>query len=302
MKKNIIAAISLCFLLGIACRKEHSNEDTYTSIADFFQKNQAASQSFSFNNKDGGVFQTQGGAKVHFPANAFAGDGTVNISLKEAFSPADMILNGMPAMSDKGPLESGGEFYIGATMNGQDAQLAAGKQIQVDLPATGAGMDSMQVYKGVVSQDSANPSQKNVTWVANSNAGNNITSTGGTPANPLYSMFASDIRWVNCDRVVPGKPVKFGVNNTNIPPATEVHVFAHFTGYNAAFELHLNTARTQYSSDFVELPVTIIGIYTKNGQLMASVESQPVQDMGSCDMHFAPISTSELKAKLSALK
>jgi hypothetical protein len=302
MKKNIIAAISLCFLLGMACRKEHSSEDTYTSTDDFFQKNGASSQSFSFNNKNGGVFQTRGGAKVHFPANAFAGDGTVNISLKEAFSPADMILNGMPAMSDRGPLESGGEFYIGATMNGQDAQLAAGKQIQVDLPATGAKMDSMQVYNGIVSPDSSNPSRTNVTWVANNNTGNNITSTGGTATDPLYSMFASDVNWVNCDRLFDGKDVSYAVNAASAPSITDTRVFAHFSGYNAAYELHLDYTGSRFIAGFKELTVTIVGICIKNGQLLASVESHFPEDKKTCDMHFVPVTASELKAKLSELK
>jgi len=316
MKKNstltialciiFITAVTLCIILLGGCRKQTGNqEDTYTSLTDFFQKNQTALQHFSFTNSAGAIIRMEKDTKIHFPPNAFTDqynvviNGQVDIDVKQLLTPADIILNDMPTMSNLAPLESGGEFFIGATANGAALRLAAGKKIQVELPVLGISMDNMKVYNGYAWPNDSIPANGSpYNWTANTTNGNVIR----FDSLKVYDLFCDSTKWINCDRLLGGTPVNYHVLLGNCPSAAGTRVFVHFTGRNSVIALWPDGNKSYFTGSLIAAPVTIVGICITDGWLWASVTTASLQDGGSTTMHFSQTNSETLKATLSALK
>ncbi|HEY4149980.1 MAG TPA: hypothetical protein VGM41_13670 [Chitinophagaceae bacterium] len=301
----------LCLLFSctgtefISCHKEGAI--TYASTDAFFQTNQSPSQKFSFTNGPGTVVQTIRGSKIHFPENAFvgmdnapiSGQATVTIEVRELHTPAEMILNRVPSNSYDGPLESGGEYFIGATANNKAIKLAAGKKMQIELLSTSARMDSMKVFTGYIwgGLDSflVSPRQS---WVANTDTANKVAPT----TINAYSLFCDSLQWVNCDRLLGGTRINCSVTGGNSPSFPETRVFVHYTGLNTAIELYAYRGSTNFTAQLIAAPATIVGICIKNGRLYASITTENLQDAKSYPMNFNQTDENSLKATLSALK
>ncbi len=302
MKKSLIGIPPLCFLLAAACHKESST--TYSSTGDFFSKNQSVAQKFSLLNSTGAVIQTSRGTKIHFPENAFVNidntpvGGQVNIEVKEILTPMEMILNQMPSTSFYMPLESGGEYFIGATAGNKEMKLAMGKKIQIELPPSGASMDAMKVFTGYTwGADSVYGSARQ-SWVANADTANSVRPTSIN----AYSMFCDSIKWVNCDRTLPGKRISYTVNAGNGFSPTDMHVFIHLSGLNTVVQMYEYIGSNSYYGSLIEGPATVIGICIKNGELYSSITKVSLQDGQSCTLNYVRTDENSLKATLSALK
>lgn len=293
------------FLLG-ACHKESSNTaNTYASLKDFFQKNQTATQHFSFANSAGTIIQMSKGTKIHLPQNAFADlnntviNGQVNIEVKQLLSPGDMILNDIPSISYGAALESGGEFFIGATSNNKELRLATGKKIQVELPVLGVNMDNMKVFNGYTWANDSIPLRGSpFNWSANNRAGNVVQ----RDSLSAYSMFCDSIKWINCDKLLDGTPVNCQILFGNCPSAAETRVFVHFTGRNSVISLSQSRNGPYFTGTLITAPVTITGICIKDGSLWASVTKANLQNGQSYTMNFSETNDETLKATLSSLQ
>ncbi len=252
------------------------------------------------------LFKRAGERTSIFPKNAFVGmdntpvSGQVAIEVKELLTPAEMILNRVPSNCNNGPLESGGEYFIGATANGKALKLATGKKIQIELPLlAGVKMSDMQVLyqlcmgkyrfffgcpyaKLVVSTDTANMVSPTVV-----NA---------------YSLFSDSLKWVNCDRLLGGTRINCSVTAGNSPSFSETRVFVHYTGLNTAIELYAYKGTNYFTAQLIAAPATIVGICIKNGKLYASVTTENLQDAKSYSMNFQQTDENSLKATLSSLK
>lgn len=306
MKRSIIITIAAVLVISGACHKENSNTaNTYASLSDFFQKHQAATQHFSFANSAGGVIGMSKGTKIHFPSNAFtdlnntAINGQVDIEVKQLLSPADMILNDIPSVTYGQALESGGEFFIGATAGGKAVRLATGKKVQVELPALGVNMDNMKVFNGYAwANDSIPLNGSAFNWTANNNAGNVVQ----RDSLSVYNLFCDSIKWINCDKLLGGTRASCYVLLGNCPVAAQTRVFVHYTGRNSVISLSLNRSDAYFTGSLVALPVTIIGICISDGRLWASVTKTSLQDGQSYTMDFSETNDEALKATLSSLQ
>jgi mono/diheme cytochrome c family protein len=110
-----------------------------------FSADMLATQLFSIDPARDTSLQTLHGSIIRIPADAFNTNSEVDIIIKEAFTPAEILAAGLTTESDGRPLRSGGMIYINATAEGDSVTL--NKPLQVSIP--NSTYDSaMQVFKG----------------------------------------------------------------------------------------------------------------------------------------------------------
>jgi hypothetical protein len=301
--KSIIVFCLLAGLLLTACEPDRSfvAEKKQTSLADFYNANRSSVQSFAVNNSSGGVSTTSQGVKIYFPPNGFVTEsgssvtGNVDVSIKEILTPQEMILNNMPSMSGGMPLESGGEFQIKVSKNGQPLKLSAGNFLKIEIPKKPAiSMSGMQVFNGV------SDAQGNTDWRLNNNPGNFVV--GDSTLFAYSSLFCDNINWINCDKFYNEPTVTFTVYPNNAPSNDSTNVFVHLTGRNTVVKMNWTRGLSYFNSDkLLAVPSTIVGISVKNGQLYASVTPVNIQNGQSVTMNFSPYSESQLKTRLAQL-
>jgi hypothetical protein len=303
--RNIILCCLVTVLSLIACQPEKSfdRKEEQTSLEDFYKKNQSSFQSFSISSSSGGTATTSRNIKVYFPANGFVTNegspvsGNISIDVKEIFTPSEMILNSMPTMSGGLPLESGGEFQIKATKNGESLKLSPGKFLRIQFPSTQSiNMNGMEVFNGVAD------SRGNVDWSLNTNPGNFVVRDSMFLVGTTASLFCDKTEWINCDKFINEPVVEFSVVPANAPSNDSTNVFVHLTGRNSVVKMNWTQGLSYFNSGkLLAVPSTIIGISVKNGQLYASITPVIVRNGESVTMNFSPYSETELKQKLSLL-
>lgn len=295
MQRIILFLCVVCFLAS--CQSEI--EDTPSSqrvpgnVQQFFSDKAVKGQRFTANSASVINLSTLKGHKVFFNPNSFVTlsgqpvTGNVDIEVKELTTPAEMILSDRPTVSNGRILESGGEFHIRATSNGQELRLAPGAFVRIDLPASSGNMQGMQVFNGRVTPDSS------INWVLNTN-GNNVVRADTFGINP--ALFADSLQWLNVDKFMNQPQITFTVKPGNCPDIDSTRTFIHLTGRRSI---------VRYSSDMsdklIAAPATVVSICVRNGILYASIFPVNMQNGGSATLNFLPISVDVLELKLKAL-
>lgn len=303
MKKMLLISVIAGFIAG--CQKEFSYSTTsasYESLNQFFDRNQKLSQTFSANCSNNILLQTAHGTKITFQSNSFLTmndqpvSGDVSIEVKDILTPSEMILNRTLTVSNGQPIESGGEFFIKATKNGQELKLAPGYHMQIKLPTLGVSMNNMKVFNGQT--DNANTGSK-VNWVLNSNPGNVvIVDTGGLGR----TLFADSVNWINCDRLVNEPRINYTIYPGNINGFDSLSVVVHFTGRNSVVPLSWdNITKKFYSQSLIASAATIVAIGIKGHKLQASVVPVNLQNNHSITLNFSPFTEKQLKERLVQL-
>ena len=304
MKKPTTLFLTLIVAI-ISCQPEHSylakESEVNKTVSDFHAKNRKELQVFTVNAANSGVVTGSKGVKLHLPANSFvtqAGvpvSGNVNVSVKEIYTPMEMILNNMPTTSDGRLLESGGEFQIMVSQNNTPLKLAPGNFIKIGIPNIGRDMQGMQVFNGVTDVDGK------VNWVVNASPGNFVVGDSTLFSNT--NLFSSEINWINCDKFINEPTVEFSVYPGNAPSGDSTNVFVHLTGRNSVVKMNWERGLNYFKSNMLlAVPSTIVGISAKNGGLFASISSVNIQNGGSVTMNFVPYTEEQLKARLSQLR
>jgi mono/diheme cytochrome c family protein len=99
------------------------------------------------------LLRTAGGTLLFIPRNGFQRpDGTpaggpVHVTLREALTPADLVLAHLTTTSDGRMLESGGMVFVDANEAGQTLRINPGAPLRVSLP-TAQPLRGMQVFTG----------------------------------------------------------------------------------------------------------------------------------------------------------
>jgi mono/diheme cytochrome c family protein len=96
------------------------------------------------NSRDTVLIANRGGF-FKISKGSFDADGMIDIEIKEAYSPVEILYAGLTTESNGRLLESGGMFYINAKSNGKELNLI--KPIDVSIPSNYINSD-MQVFKG----------------------------------------------------------------------------------------------------------------------------------------------------------
>jgi len=291
MKRYIpVLLIAIGFL---SCQEDIDGlyTEKYISMQDFFVKNTSRTEKFSANSSSTINFATSKGTKIQFPSNAFvtasgaAVNGDVNIEIKEILNPMDMILSNKPSMSNGAPLNSGGEFYIRFTKNGEELKLASNTYVGVDIAKD---LSSMKVFNGTTQADGS------VNWVENNNNQTNFVfpdSLGRT------KMFADSVNWINCDKFYNDPKITFTVLPGNCPLVDSTKIYLHLTGRNTVIGFPNNGISTQ----LIAAPATIVAICVKEGFLYAAIMPVTLQDGKSATLNFSQTTEADLKKKLTTL-
>lgn len=150
LMKNYIPLTLVVFLLfacntGNAPSITNAEEATtlFSKILAPFTNLAPAIKSFSFQNKNGMVNETERGSVIIVPADAFVSEdgslitGKVDLQFVEILTTAEILLSGIPMNVKKDktdevvPFISDGMFTIHAQCEGKDVKLAEGKEISV---------------------------------------------------------------------------------------------------------------------------------------------------------------------------
>ena len=301
--KIFLSVLVLICLVQLSCQPEisglKSKPDPVQSLSEFTEKNRSAGETFSIQGNSEISLTTSRGTKLSIPANAFATKegkpvtGKINLFFKEIFTPAEMILNDLPTMSNDMPLESGGEFYIKATENDQPLNIKPGSRLQIEWPKTAIDMKGMQVFNGLQDADG------NINWMPDNNPGNFIIDS------ILFShssLFSDNVNWINCDKFINSPTVSFTAYPGNLPVHDSTNIFIQLTGRNTVVKMSWKQGLNCFTTDkMLAMPSTIIGMCVKDGQFYVSITPCNVQDGQSITMHFSPLTESELKARLAQL-
>ncbi|MEI9910033.1 MAG: hypothetical protein WDO71_10365 [Bacteroidota bacterium] len=303
MKRFLFLSSIIAVVIG--CQKELSHSSSsynYQSLSEFFEKNQKPSQTFSQNSSNIISLQTNKGTKIIFQPNSFITlndqpvTGDISIEVKEILTPSEMILNRTLTVSNGQPIESGGEFFVRVTKNGQELKLAPGYGMQIKLPSLGVSMNNMQVFNGQVNNADAG---NKVNWVPNTNPGNAvIVDTFGLSR----TLFADSVNWINCDRFLNDPRINYTVNPGNISGLDSLTVVVHFTGRNSVISMPWNsTALKFYSQSLIASDATVIGIGIRDHKILASIVPVTLQNDQSITLNLLPITEAQLKERLVLL-
>lgn len=310
MKK--IFALLFAAAAIVACQKEISNQLVTPPVSAnvlerFISNNKTAPETFAVNSSNTVQITGKKGSVISFPANAFvrqngqAVTGDVSIQLVEIYTPAEMILNNKPTVSNGRPLVSGGQFLIKAFKDGEALKLAPGKQVNIlmktVLPAD--SMVGMQVFNGT---DSIVGSDTLVNWTPNNTTNNTVRPRADSALILGYDLFASDIQWINCDRFVNEPLISHNFDLSAAPTDSAISLFVHLTGRNSVLRIYQRDSDIFKSESLVAAPVTIVALSIKGEQMYASFLPTTLTDKGTTKLIFEPITEEALKQRLQLLK
>lgn len=315
----IALSASLCSLTS--CKKEEAEEPNTSNvpgtntppqvvddISMFFDASGVQAQQLVY--QGGNFFQWvygTGGTGVRFLPNAFetldgvAVTGDVDITMKEVYSKADMILSNIGTRGNSGLLASRGMFYIGVSQNGAPLRLKDGYTAWIRTPEVGM-IAGIEYFQGPMEVDSSD-----FIWMPNPNI--TINQCGGDSLNPspTYYCFNTDsLGWINCDYFYGANP-KTGVTAT--PPSEyssdNCEVFIVFQNENAVTSMgvYSNGSFTLGSSYQLPVgqPVTFVGIALKGGVYYSAFQAATIADNHIETLSFSETTLAEIDVAVNAL-
>ena len=318
--KNLIKLICIVAIVAIvSCKKKDTTPvstptptptvtDNYSSIADFFSKNNIAMQTYSISATTGGSFTTPQGTVVTIPPNAFLTQsftgvsGNVTIQFKDLYKKSDMFLSNMPPMLSYGaPLKSGGEFFIKVIQNNAALILNTGASITVAQPAalTG-GLDTLNIQQPfIVQQDTFGTGW--AAWQADS-----VFYTTSDYIFGLYN-FNSPIdsgSWCNSDNssyfsAYPQTTLTLHPNDSlSVYQTTS---FLMFSNLSSMVHVYDNGTNFPYYYAPQGLQCTLVAIGVKGGKLYSSFVPITISANQTVNFSLSETTTDAFKTALKAL-
>jgi len=330
MKKNRTSKmLSIAFFFGIIsitlieCKKDSVTPTTtntktttegYTSLSDFFTKNEVPMQTFTVDGTAGGTFTTPQGTKVTIPANAFVKGGgitvtgNVTIQFKDICKKSDMLLSNMPTQTATGPLKSAGEFFIKALANDSALMLAIGKNIMVQQPFMGQAKDAAMlpfVFAAPTGSINANP-----VWINNPQDSNTVTlDSVKYPDSYVFSLYkfnspVSVGSWCNSDNSTYFS--NYSQTTLTIHPnidvtSYDVSVFLVFTDINSMVHVYQGGVDFPYSYAPVGLKCNVVAVAAKGGKLYSSFTPITISANQTVNFNLTETTTDAFKTALKAL-
>lgn len=201
--------ISLLSLILFSCGNDYDDNLVYeaTSSEAFYSlfepglQNQT--QNFQFNAEDGmttftsinGVILTIDGSCLL--KNGQPVTGQVDIEFVEIFKRSEMFLTNKLTMglngNQKQLLNSGGEFYINATQNGEQLTLTCEMHLEVPTQLTGGTVNPMEMFTGNID------SNGNLIWELAPMVERWTASLSSNVNQEGYNALLSNFGWFNCD-------------------------------------------------------------------------------------------------------
>lgn len=283
----LIGLLTFSLFSITACKKDtveepnpsnpNPNTTNFASLSEYLNTKEVTANTFTIDAATGGQFTTDKGSVVTIPANAFITydnnliTGNVEVNMKEVFSNSDQIFSRIFPTSNSNVLNSGGEFFINVTQNGETLTLN-NVDIQVDIPAQApeAGMN-LFFAEGDIDADSVN-------WELfefNPQDSNFNSSFSFNSADDSYEITLDSLGWCNIDGFLPS--VNYfdcvfdlvGVNGLN---SSNTNAYAVFEGENAVWPMGQPSwgdisANQITDSHLADVPMNVIVISVVDGQL-----------------------------------
>lgn len=306
MKQTLLALLALA-TVAVSCQKELSTPfqpetETPASIWASLEAQQPPPQLFTRNLATPTAIAGHKGTLVKFPANAFVTPsgapvtGNVTIELKELYEVWEMILHNKFTQVGTMPIESGGQFLIRATQNGQELKLAPGATLEASLPTNNA-LPRMQVFTGSTF-DSAGTSL--FSWALASNqAANNVSIGLDSAALQAYIMKFDTVGWINCDRFIDEPMHQTAIQVTNLLDGEQASVLVHFTGMKSVMQLY--NAGGTFKGQVPTRAATFIAASSRNGQLYAAFLPAQLQAGQTFAIELQPMTEEEFGERIRSL-
>jgi hypothetical protein len=252
------------------------------------------------------------GTKVSFPKNSFVNmanqpvSGDIQIELIEIYDQASMILSDKQTVSNGQLLISGGEIFLGASLDGETLQLDDDITIRIDFPATSTN-DSMTLFTG--NQGASNAAQFNWVQVPNvvpsqQNPTDSSWNSQGTyvyyePSKYIYTC--SVLGWINCDRFynVPNTTLKVTCNNIAIKDDYNLRGFIAFKNINSVSSLWENIITDpQVIENYYPVPLgeeaTIVVFYLQDGKQYLGIKEVTITNNMNISLDFEEFSEEQI--------
>ncbi len=314
-KAFFLSLVIVGTLLIGSCEKEERQKDyTYRcvlcdpseALGNFFEDNAVQAQTFTVDAADNTELVGQKGTRISFGPNSF-GDangnmisGNIEVTLKEVYSPGEMILEDRMTESNGQILVSGGELFLNVRQNGQDLQLVNNNAVSVSVP-TATPDTSMALFTG--SQDTGG----SFTWAPNPtpvNVCQDPGSGGLAYCFDLYSLF----NWINCDYFYndprPLTEVEIVVPQGYDRSNTLVYVYVPSINSMIPVKYFLNSSfwiKSGYRVP-VGLQVDFIALYADtNGNLGYAYQNNTIVNNHREVLTFTTVTEQDLKSFLASL-
>jgi hypothetical protein len=194
-----------CDTLGLGedgAQKPSEGQVPYVNIGDFFEAQGVDRQSFTISADSNQQVIGDKGIALTIPADAFVDpdgnsvSGSVQLTLEEIYSPADMVrTNALTQTASGDPLITGGMFRVEARQDGQELELDG--TINVEMPArteTG-GITSMPLWTSNRDSRAQDPD-----WTAMGSAREPSAFLDRDESNtPTWFTSISELGFINCD-------------------------------------------------------------------------------------------------------
>lgn len=310
-----LSALATAALAG--CLGQESPAPTSTengdALAAFYARYGAAHQVFTYDPQRIDLFRTAGGGALATGSQAFldiaSGNpvpGPLRLEVREVLSRADMLLSGLPSMSQGRVLESGGHYLVQATT--ADHQLLRLSPrvklgLATPLPAHLSFFADLRLYAlapgGVAGDD----------WVPATDTASSVQPSRPLLAgDPIYlrcliakGLYDSTNGWLSFGRPLDtGYPATTARVRTDRPTATAGNSSAYlvFHDYNAVARLPASGAG---EFELANLPgnaaVTIFVLHTAGGQLYLGQREDTIRAGRVFTVTLAPSSAASVAAE-----
>jgi hypothetical protein len=189
--------------------------------------------------------------------------GQVAIEYAEVFDKGTMLATDKPTMGrkpngDMALIISGGEFYINATLNGQQLDITCPMQLRIPADLTGGLETGMSLWDGTIDVDG------NLDWDQQDRnpAGGQGVFGEGQGANAAYYAFLNDFGWTNVDKfysdprpkttILAQAPTGYNFQNSAI--------YLHYDGEGSALAKldTFNAVTNQFSEHYGQIPIGLV--------------------------------------------
>jgi hypothetical protein len=282
--------------------------------------------------KNGGIVNAQNGCVITIPPNAFVDKngnaivGEVTIEFKDVFSNLDMIREGVFPISGGIQLNSGGQFFIAASQNNNNLQVADTVTIKLKIPAQAQDPD-MQLFiagqnpnpDGV---DWGNPIKKDTVVLApgftvNPNPKDTLGFRPFTPPSSTFTFSTQDnsyeiklgaLGWGNIDQFLSINYFNCEFNLTGVTGlnSSNTNAYAVFKDKNTVWPVGESGWGNISNNLIIErhlgaIPMNILVIAVKNGALYSGVLNVTPQENHPNSIEMKSTTQSELDALVKSL-
>ncbi len=287
MKKkiNLTVAIFLSLFASIGCYKEDMQTNTSTkkqsALTDLFKNIAPPMQNFTVNAGQQQVVIGEKGTKITFYSNSFKKkDGTiltsgnVKIVLQEMLTGQAMILANKTTTSNGKLLQSGGQIYLNAYLNGEalDVNQLAKPKVMIPTSPNSAPMD---LYIGSVKESDSVAGDTTINWDIKEK------DTVGKSADSSYYYYYNiySFGFSNCDVLYHYTSSKTDITVTT--PSGYVdsncNVFAYFPIINGVTSLGGNSTTNIFKFGYDMAPegldVKLVLVARKNNKYYYEIKS-----------------------------